>query len=462
MRGLFNPCNSAWCGACFVECGSKEFYVRRLVDEDGEDLENHLDAKRFKEGRAGDHLMTPFQCELCHFRNIYLRNPSLRSSVDQEAMEFFRRASLDAFWSRASSTVKGNLTEGKRNQRFEERMGVPCLVPEMGPFPLCDSMGMMSAAAILDRSQDRGRTEKYVQWDTFRGTRSFITNASQAGVAGLGETVGAYEKNKMWISNVVTHSFWFSRFMEGLHKRVGESRRQDEPITIEVLKEIEYILEDEWEVATSYTDKLRVAEMGVWFIVGFCSGLRGEEMLLIELAGTASDLDFLTDRNLPHFVLTISGPTKGNQLSGSKFGVPIVATTQGTYLKPGKWIERLVLLRTEKGDTKGRLFRRRLVPAKMYEYENDFFAILRKVQNSTLLIDREMEVASSYGTLRSLRRGMTAHARNMNVTKDELQTFNRWNKEMNAKTGLARLDMPDTYSALGSLKPTLLRVTRAL
>jgi hypothetical protein len=30
--------------------------------------------------------------------------------------------------------------------------------------------------------------------------------------------------------------------------------------------------------------------MGAWFIGGFCTGLRGEEMLLIELAGTANSL----------------------------------------------------------------------------------------------------------------------------------------------------------------------------
>jgi hypothetical protein len=432
------------------------------VDEDGEDLGNHLDARRFKTGRAGDHLMTPFQCELCHFRNIYHRNPETRASLDQEALAFFRRASLDAFWSRAPSTVKGNLVEGKRNHRFSVRMGAPCLVPEMGPYPLHDSMGMMSAASVLDRSLDRGKSEEHVQWDTFRGTRSFLTNATQAGVSGLGETVGAYEKSKMWISGVVTHSFWFSRFMEGLHKRVGEVRHQDEPITIDVLKAIECILDTEWEQAKTTKEKLVAAEMGVWFIVGFCSGLRGEEMLLIELAGTATQLSFLRENTDPHFVVVVSGPTKGNQLSGSKFGVPIVGTTSGSYLKPGKWIERLVTIRTARGDTKGRLFRRNLVPARLYEFENDFFTVLRKVQNTTEFIDRELVVDSEYGILRSLRRGMTAHARNMGVTKDELQTFNRWNKEMNARTGLARLDMPDTYSALASLKPTLLRVTRAL
>ena len=75
--------------------------------------------------------------------------------------------------------------------------------------------------------------------------------------------------------------------MEGLHNRAGENRRQDEPITIDVLCAIEKIVEHEWSESDRPDTRLRSAEMGVWFIAGFCSGLRGEEMLLIELAGTA-------------------------------------------------------------------------------------------------------------------------------------------------------------------------------
>ena len=56
--------------------GPKEFPIRKLFDEDGELLDGHLDDRCFVEGRAGDHLMTPFQCEVCHFRNIYQINPS--------------------------------------------------------------------------------------------------------------------------------------------------------------------------------------------------------------------------------------------------------------------------------------------------------------------------------------------------------------------------------------------------
>jgi hypothetical protein len=340
-------------------------------------------------------------------------------------------------------------------------MGVLCLVPEMGPFPLEDTMGMMAAAAILDRSLDPGFHEEYVQWDTFRGARLFLTNATQAGVSGLSDSVGSYERNRMWISGVVTHSFWFTRFMSGIHKRVGEVKIQDKPITIDVIKQLEWVLTREWDRAERPENKRRVAEMGVWFIAGFCSGLRGEEMLLIEYAGTAASLKHLGDPVCPHVTLVVSGRTKGNQLGGAKFGVPIAARTEINYLMPGKWVERLCGLMKAQGDTKGRLFRRDLTPSKLGEYEFDFFRLLRVVQSTTSFIDKTIELEAKFGILRSLRRGMTSHARNMRVAPGDLQAFNRWSKALHSATGAMRLDMMETYSSLDSIKPTMLRVTRA-
>jgi hypothetical protein len=98
-----------------------------------------------------------------------------------------------------------------------------------------------------------------------------------------------------------------------------------------------------------------------------------------------------------------------------------------------------------------------LNPACLFEFEHDFFWLLREVQSTTNLIDKSKDVDAEYG----IQRGMTAHARNMNVTKDNLKTFNRWSKEMNSQTGLARLDMPETYSSLDAIKPLLLQVTRS-
>ena len=112
--------------------------------------------------------------------------------------------------------------------------------------------------------------------------------------------------------------------------------------------------------------------MGTMYIVGFCTAIRGEESLLIELAGTANSLKNLEDNTDPHFHITIAGRTKGNRGSGTKFNIPCVDITKGTHLQPGLWIKRLVKSIYDSGRTTGRLFQRKLKPAQLCEWENDF------------------------------------------------------------------------------------------
>jgi hypothetical protein len=66
----------------------------------------------------------------------------------------------------------------------------------------------------------------------------------------------------MWISEVVTHSLWFSRFMLGLHKRVGETKKRDVPLTIEVVHAVHKLLEAEWRRTADPGLRWKVAEMG--------------------------------------------------------------------------------------------------------------------------------------------------------------------------------------------------------
>jgi hypothetical protein len=100
-----------------------------------------------------------------------------------------RRANLDAFWERASSTVSSNLRSEMRGERTSEQLGMPSVTPPMSPFPLDDSLGMHITVAGLDRSLDPGTYNDFVQWETFRRARSAATNISQAGVSGLGASV---------------------------------------------------------------------------------------------------------------------------------------------------------------------------------------------------------------------------------------------------------------------------------
>jgi hypothetical protein len=61
--------------------------------------------------------------------------------------------------------------------------------------------------------------------------------------------------------------------MTGFHKRVGDLKKQDKVMTIDVILEVGKILQSEWnrlgEWNTNLAGAKRIAEMGVWFIVGF-------------------------------------------------------------------------------------------------------------------------------------------------------------------------------------------------
>jgi hypothetical protein len=232
------------------------------VDEDGELFIEKDEDERFKVARPGDHLMVSFQCEMCHFRNILMRDPNRRNANDLEILDMMRRANLDAFWSQESTAVASNLREALRMERTTRRLCYPSVTPVMGPWKLADDLDMKAAMAGLDRSLDKGVYEDTVQWDTFRRAMSVVTNISQAAVGGLEDSVGAYERNRMFISGVVTHKFWFSRFMSGVHKSVGQIRKPDRVLTINVIHLVDRILESEWEHVTRGDERKRTAEMG--------------------------------------------------------------------------------------------------------------------------------------------------------------------------------------------------------
>eukprot|EP00978_Attheya_sp_CCMP212_P016861 scaffold44498_cov55-Attheya_sp.AAC.2 len=163
--------------------------------------------------------------------------------------------------------------------------------------------------------------------------------------------------------------------------------------------------------------------MEVWIVAGFCSFLRGEEMILIERAGTINSLTHLDDPE-PWFKFVVLGPTKGNQLSGSKFAIPIAGTTSGTYLELGKWAKQLGDILTDEKCQAGRLFSRKLNPPRLYEFEEDFFRVLSKVQATTDFIGKDVEVTDDYGISRSSQRGVSTHTRNMSVSDELLHVFN--------------------------------------
>jgi hypothetical protein len=84
-----------------------------------------------------------------------------------------------------------------------------------------------------------------------------------------------------------------------------------------------------------------------------------------------------------------------------------------------------------------------LDPPSLVEWEDDFFTLLEQVQATTNLIDDAKVVRDIFVILRTLRRGVTIHARNMRVDEDIIKAVNRWIKADGK--GAARLDMIELY-----------------
>ncbi len=70
------------------------------------------------------------------------------------------------------------------------------------------------------------------------------------------------------------------------------------------------------------------------------------------------------------------------------------------------------------------------------------------------LIKPSIDVREDYGIHRSLRRGVTSHALNMDINRALVYSINRWRSKRNSE--VARLDMAGSYSRLDSIRPTVL------
>jgi hypothetical protein len=166
--------------------------------------------------------MCPFQCDVCHFRNTQGRSPS-EDHHDELFMLCIRRANLDALWSRESSTVRVN--KGRFNKAIELTGMLALEKPygERGPFPEEDSFGMKVACLTLLRSLDRGVNANTIQYETMRGLRSQFSNFAHTVPGGAGHaSIGEGSRGGTFFSDSPKNSYWFRRFMQGCHRRMGD------------------------------------------------------------------------------------------------------------------------------------------------------------------------------------------------------------------------------------------------
>ncbi len=203
--------------------------------------------------------------------------------------------------------MKSVLDEAKRGIAIASALGFAhSLFGPRGPFPPADTMGMGVAVVMLQRSLDRGRYAKNVQYETIRKFRSAASNIYNSSLEGQGAMVMTKDTRKLQVTKCPTYSDFFERFIKGLHKRMGDIVRPDRAIAHAIMKELLHLVEQDWLNAVA-SDWLSLALEGALYVLAFTLALRGEEVAQVELRGINRYWEQGLQHKKPHVVVTLLG-----------------------------------------------------------------------------------------------------------------------------------------------------------
>lgn len=432
------------------------------MDEDGVMVVNDPDDSwRFVCARDGNNLVTSFQCDLCHFRNLMKRDPITNLAQDLRLLKLIRRANLDALWSREPGTVYNTLLSSRQGARIAASLNFAgMLFRPMGPFPLDDTFGMGAAIVMLQISLQPGRYDKHVQFSTVRKFRSGFSNVYQASAEGQAAMVMAKDMRKLTVTKCPTYCEFFERFMRGMHKRMGEIVRPDHALSLEVLLQIFKTLELEW--TDPHIDWFSLAMEGAFYLIAFCCALHGEEVPLTDLYGVSAHWEAGQTNPTKHVVVALLGRFKGE--TGESYHVMPLVDVTDRGLEPRKWIGRLLMLYENNGTRHGPFFRhpdgtRR----KAGTFENKFFERLEHVKTTHphLLASIE-DISEEFGISRSFWRGATSEAVNAGVPPDVIDANNRWRRVHQAGAKAPSMTMREHYTDVRLTLNHRLRFSKAL
>jgi hypothetical protein len=467
-----------WCGTCYQKAESDNFHVNKRVDDDGNIMSDiSSDQDRYRIGIDGSQFMTPFQCDLCLFRNLFKRNPRPVIS-DSENLVIIRRLNLDSIWSREPSTIKNNVRSLGRLITTCEGSGFSPELPKLGPFPTKDESGVCVAFSMLIHSKRAGsHTKLYTQFETIRKQRSAFSNTyfASAESAALGTVLTAGDQSNGQITKCPTHSLWFSRWSKGCQTRMGFILKQNKALSLDVMlslisefKEgIENALPGSW-------DRQKLCMGLAYAVICFCASLRGNEGLIVDLStliknldrGNYEDSDAKAKSIPPHVIIPLRGRFKGE--TGERCHLMPLANKTSTGIDIRGAVNLLIAARKEMKcksspwafvDENGN----KLPFGSMNDIILDRLEALKFKDSELNKLGLEaFNIREDFSINRSFRRGSETHALNQKVPEVVINAQNRWKKIEAAKGRKAQFSMIENYADILLLIPTMVRYSAML
>ena len=312
------------------------------------------DNHRFMQARGGDHTLTAFQCPLCQCRNIKGRD--LTGSWADRLFECqVIRATLDAFWSKATGTLKGHCSEIRFQLKYGRTVGY-CSLPPLGPWPIGEDLGMRHAIMMECRSFEPGtQGRRHITWGTARKARTVHTNLWEISPASGMDVTFSTGKSRFTATKCPSQSKWFEAFSRGFRIRTGVMTRQDKAYTLALVHEMLNRFEQDWEKCDGQPSVKWISAV-MLFLTTCLGGMRGYEVVWTDLAALIHDVEMCEMEENPKGV---GWPIVGRfKAEGGGIGghvIPIASVTK-SGINFYKWAQRFVYILIENGMTEGWAF----------------------------------------------------------------------------------------------------------
>jgi hypothetical protein len=469
-RGGFPICRNTWCFGCYKDLKTLKFPCQLPENDEGQVWRKKVDEFRFEKARRGDILLSPFQCDSCWFTVLHGRTWDINRPRDQLNLALIRRVNLDMFWSKETSTVHGMYRVFEQGTLSAMHLGLrPSFLQERRPWPMEDKVGFSEAMLILWQSLKRGKNaEGGQQFDSIRKLRSLVTGMVSARPHAGMDGVGFRDKGKLnSLSRSGVDSALFERFIKGCEKRMGRVIKQDMglsvPILLKILENLEIDFQDQ---VTSKKRRRQIVMLGACLVIGFCDALRGNEIFLVEGSNLCRYMMKGKEHAIPHVIIPLMGRFKGE--TGERNVIRLLSRSTASGIHIGRWVDRLAMVLKAEGrdclSQPGPAFcDERGFVLQTHKVNEWFHEELARVQDAhSELIHTEVDVAEVYNLYRSLRRGATSRASELNYTDTMINLNNRWRKTQTNKGKGGLKKMSQLYVEVSLVMKNLLAFSASL
>jgi hypothetical protein len=334
----------------------------------------------------------------------------------------------------------------------------------MGPYSEEDTFRMALAVCILIRSLDPGNTEEFVQFSTARNLRSVYSNSFHASSQHqTGLSVMAQNTTRIWVTACPSYGYWFERFMRGVHKRMGEEVRPDFALSVSVLRRMLGGLDKQWVEARSSETRKLVVEIAMFLVAAFGLGLRGEEVVKMDIAGYLTYVEAGRDHEAhPHGMIPLLGRFKGE--IGERWHLLLIVWKTRLGIEVGTWSTWLVESLLERNRRHGFVYAdKKGKQTKASTLEPRFFELLNWVKNRHPdLFPPNVNIEDDFGIPRSCRRGSSTEAANQGVPAEIIEMMCRWRKIERAQGRQPNLGMREHYMEVTQALEAFLQYSRPL